>query len=332
MRAATIRAYGGPEVFALEELPEPEVGPRDVLVVVHAAGINPVDAKMRRGIQRAVAPRRMPAVLGLDLSGVVVAVGAKVTRFSEGDEVFGSPTHRRQGTYAELVSVDEAELAIKPARLSHVEAASIPLVAQTAWQCLVTRAGLRAGERVFIQAGSGGVGTFAIQLAKHLDAEVTTTTSSRNVELVTRLGADRVIDYRRTRYDDHLTGMDVALESLGGDHLPRARRILRRGGRLVYIATGLPDRVTRYGAWSGAVATATAIACFGVSSRLRGRRANVVVRRPDGEQLARIAALVDAGAIEPVVERTYALAEVAEAHRALETGRTRGKIVLDVQG
>ncbi|MEQ9319284.1 MAG: NADP-dependent oxidoreductase [Polyangiaceae bacterium] len=332
MKAATIRAYGGPEVFAIEEVPDPEVGPRDVLVEVRAAGINPVDAKMRRGVQRAIAPKRMPAVLGLDVSGVVVAVGAKVSRFGVGDEVFGSPTHRRQGTYAELVSVNERELALKPARLSHLQAASIPLVAQTAWQSLVTRARLGAGESVFIQAGSGGVGTFAIQLAKHLGAEVTTTTSARNLSLVKRLGADRTIDYRRERYDELLCEMDVALECLGGSHLPRARRILRRGGRLVYIATGLPDHVARYGAWAGAAVTALGIVGFGMSSRLRHRRASVVVRRPDGEQLKTIAALIDGGVIEPVVERAYPLEDVAAAHRALETGRTRGKIVLEVRG
>lgn len=331
MRAATIRAYGGPDAFVVEDLPEPAVGPRDVLVAVHAAGINPVDAKMRRGIQRAVAPRSMPAVLGLDLSGVVVATGAEVTRFSVGDAVFGSPTHRRQGSYAELVSVDERQLALKPTRLSHLEAASLPLVAQTAWQCLVTAAELAAGERVFIQAGSGGVGTFAIQLAKHLGAEVATTTSGRNVELVERLGADHVIDYRRERYDDRLAGMDVALECLGGEHLARSRSTLRRGGRLVYIATGLPDHVARHGARLGAAVTATKIGCFSVASRLKGRRAHVVVRRPDGDQLTAIAGLVDDGVIDPVVERTYPLEDVAEAHRALETGRTRGKIVLQVR-
>ena len=226
MKAATIRAYGGPEVFAIEEVPDPEVGPRDVLVEVRAAGINPVDAKMRRGVQRAIAPKRMPAVLGLDVSGVVVAVGAKVSRFGVGDEVFGSPTHRRQGTYAELVSVNERELALKPARLSHLQAASIPLVAQTAWQSLVTRARLGAGESVFIQAGSGGVGTFAIQLAKHLGAEVTTTTSAHNLSLVKRLGADRTIDYRRERYDELLCEMDVALECLGCASCAHGRYLL----------------------------------------------------------------------------------------------------------
>jgi len=328
MRAATIHAYGGPEVLRIEDIAPPAVGRRDVLIDVHAASVNPVDVKLRSGVQRAVVRYRLPVVLGLDLSGVVVAVGTDVTRFAPGDEVFASPTHRRQGTYAELVAVDEAELAHKPARLSHVEAASLPLVGETAWQCLITAAKLAPGERVFIQAGSGGVGTFAIQLAKHVGATVATTCSTRNVELVQRLGADIVVDYTCERYDDILHDYDVVLDSLGGRDAYRARRLLRRGGRLVSIASGLPDAVARRGAYLGTALTACRLAWFAMTSRWLGKSASLVIRKPDGGQLARIAALVDAGAIQPVVSQTFPLEEVAAAHRALETGRTRGKIVL----
>jgi NADPH:quinone reductase-like Zn-dependent oxidoreductase len=330
MKAATIHAYGDPNVFRIEDIPAPTIGPRDVLVAVRAAGVNPVDCKMRRGVQRALVRHRMPVVLGLDVSGVVARVGAAVTRFKCGDEVFGSPTHARDGTYAELVAIDEAELAHKPRRVGHVEAASLPLVGQTAWQSLITKARLSAGERVFVQAGAGGVGTFAIQLAKHVGAEVATTCSDASADLVRRLGADVVVDHRRERFEDVLRDYDVALESIGGGDLLRARRVLRRGGRLVYITSGLVSRVARCGATLGTAAVIFDMVRFGLSSRLAGKRSSFVVRKPDGAQLAQIAALVDRGVIRAIVDRTYPLARVADAHRAIETGRTRGKIVLDL--
>jgi NADPH:quinone reductase-like Zn-dependent oxidoreductase len=330
MKAATIRAYGGPEVLRVEELPNPALRPNDVLVAVRAAGVNPVDCKIRSGAQRAFVRHRMPAVLGLDVSGVVVETGTRVTTFAPGDEVFGSPTHARQGTYAELVAIDAAELARKPAKLDHVEAASLPLVGETAWQCLVTRANVLAGEQVFVQAGAGGVGTFAIQLAKHLGAEVATTCSAANAEFVERLGADVIVDHRRERFEDVLAGYDVALESIGGADLARARAVLRRGGRLVYITSGIVPRASRFGPYLGAAVVVGDMLGFALSTRLRGKRASFVVRRPSGATLARIAELVDRGAIRPIVERTFPLERIADAHRALETGRTRGKIVVDL--
>ncbi|HEV7555207.1 MAG TPA: NADP-dependent oxidoreductase, partial [Kofleriaceae bacterium] len=301
MKAATIHRYGDPDVLRIEDIDAPAVGPRDVLVDVRAAGINPVDCKIRRGGQRAVARYKLPAVLGLDVSGVVAAVGASVTRWAPGDEVFGSPSHGRQGTYAEQVAIDEAQLARKPARISHVEAASLPLVGLTAWQCLVGAARLAAGDKVLIQAGSGGVGTFAIQLARHLGAEVATTCSERNAAFVRELGATVVIDHTRERFDEVLTNYDVVLESIGGDDLRRASRVLRRGGKLVYITTNLADHGERYGPTLGAAIVASRIAWRWLSSRLRGKPATVVVRKPDGEQLALIGELVDRGAITPIV-------------------------------
>ena len=330
MKAATIHEYGGPDVFRVEDFPAPTMRPRDVLVAVRAAGVNPVDCKIRGGVQRAIVRHRMPAVLGLDVSGFVLDVGPEVSKFKRGDEVFGSPTHKRQGTYAEIVAIDEAELALKPARIDHVEAASLPLVGQTAWQCLVVWARLSTGERLFVQAGAGGVGTFAIQLAKHLGAEVATTCGEANFPLVKGLGADRVVDYRRERFDDVLRDYHVVLESVGGADLRRARRVLRRGGRLVYITSGLVERTQRYGAYVGAAVVLADMLRLKLSSRLLGKRAGFVVRKPDGAQLARIAELVDARIIRPVVERALPLERVADAHRAIETGRTRGKIVLDL--
>ncbi len=330
MKAATIHRYGDPDVFRIEDIAAPPIGPHDVRVAVRAAGVNPVDCKMRRGGQRAVARYRLPVVLGLDLSGVVTEVGGEVARFAVGDEVYGSPSHRRQGTYAEQVAIAEHELAHKPARLSHVEAASLPLVGLTAWQCLVETARVAAGDKVMISAGAGGVGTFAIQLARHLGAEVATTCSGHNSDFVRGLGASIVIDRARERFDRVLAGYDVVLESIGGADLGRAARVLRRGGRLVYITTGLADLGERFGPALGAAIAVAQIGWRWAASRLAGKPASVVVRRPSGAQLAEIAALVDAGAITPVVERTFSLEHVADAHRAVETGRTRGKIVLEI--
>ena len=242
----------------------------------------------------------------------------------------GSPSHRRQGTYAEQVAIDEGHLARKPARISHVEAASLPLVGLTAWQCLVGAAKLSAGDKVLIQAGAGGVGSLAIQLAKHLGAEVATTCSERNAAFVRELGATVVIDHTRERFDEVLAGYDVVLESMGGVDLDRAPRVLRRGGKLVYITTGLADYGERYGPTLGAAITLGRIAWRWLSSRMRGKPATLVVRTPDGAALAQIAELVERGAISPIVENTFPLDRIADAHRALETGRTRGKIVIDL--
>ncbi|MCA9609375.1 MAG: zinc-binding dehydrogenase, partial [Myxococcales bacterium] len=223
MRAARIHAYGAPDVLQVDEVPDPEPGPRDLLVEVHASSINPVDYKIRSGGQRALIHYRLPWILGLDFSGVVRKVGAKVTRFQVGDEVYGSPTHRRPGCYAELLCVDERQAARKPRNMTHAEAASIPLVGMTAWGALVVQGRLRAGEKALITAGSGGVGSFAIQLAKSLGAHVATTCSARNAELVRSLGADEVIDYREQRVEEVLSGYDYVLDALGGEERERER-------------------------------------------------------------------------------------------------------------
>lgn len=331
MRAVQIDRYGGPEVLRVRDVPEPTCGPDDVRVRVRAASINPVDFKIRGGYQRAVVRPRLPATLGMDVSGEVLEVGARVRGLRAGDEVFSSPSHRRMGCYAEQVVVRADELAKKPATIDHEQAASLPLVGLTAWDALVGSCALEPGQRVLVQAGSGGVGTFAIQLAKHLGAEVLTTCSERNHELVRDLGADVAIDYRRERYEDVARGVDAVLESMGGEHVERALSTVRRGGRVALITAGLPDYTKRYGAYLGVGALALSLAWRMGVARLRyGARLRMVTRRPDGENLAKLAALVDDGAIRPVVDRVFALEDAAEAHRYLETGRARGKVVLAV--
>lgn len=333
MRAAVIHHYGPPEALVVEDIEQPRPGPRDLLVEVHASSINPVDTKIRAGAQRLLLRYPLPWVLGLDVSGVVVETGPKVTRFAVGDEVFASPRHSRPGCYAEYVAVDEREAAHKPSRLSHAQAAGVPLAALTAWDCLVEVTRVRAGDKVLVHAGAGGVGSIAIQLAKHLGAEVATTCSEANAALVRRLGADVVVDYRRQRFEEILPPQDVVLDSLGFASVARSLVVLARGGRLVSIQSDLPRRTARWGQLLGTLLTGLSMAWLPVRAWLRyGVRArSLIVREPHGGHLAKIAELIDAGAIEPLVDRVVGLEQVAEAHRYAEGGHVRGKVVLAVK-
>lgn len=333
MRAARIHAYGGPEVLTVDdEVPEPTPGPGEVLVAVHATSVNPIDCKIREGAFRAVLRYRLPRTLGMDVSGVVAGVGAGVTRWKIGDAVVASPGPKTPGSYAELTVVKQTELGRKPANLSHAEAASLPLAFLTAWQALVVHARLQSGEKVLVQAGAGGVGTLAIQIAKHLGAWVATTCSEPNRALVSGLGADRVIDYRSEDYTEVLREMDVVLDALGLHETRRARKVVRRGGRIVGISVGLPERVKRYGKVWGLVGTGLAITQSMMGSRVRsGVKTRYFTRVPSGAQLDQMAELCEAGVIRPVVERVVPLAEIAEAHRHSDSGRARGKLVIAVR-
>lgn len=332
MRAIRMHGYGGPEVLQLELIPAPAPGPHDVRIAVHAAAINPVDFKIRSGAQRSVVWLSFPWTLGMDVSGEVLEVGAQVTAFKVGDQVVASPSHRRMGCYAEEVVVRAAEVALKPQSLTHLEAASLPLVSLTAWDALVGSLKLERGQRVLIQAGAGGVGSVAIQLAKHLGAEVLTTCSAANVELVKRLGADVVIDYRAQDWREVARGCDAVLDSLGGDALPGAIATVKKGGRVACITPGLPEYGERYGAWAGLAVFGGFIASTIVGARLRrGVALQLVTRRADGKTLGTLMKLVDAGALKPLIDRVFPLGDAAEAHRYLETGRARGKVVLSVR-
>lgn len=332
MRAARIHRYGPPEVFRVDEVAEPSCGPDDVLIDVHASSVNPVDFKIRQGMQRGAIRYRLPWTLGLDVAGEVKAVGDRVQRFKPGDRVYGSPTHRRPGCYAESTVIAQSQLAPMPTNLDFQQAASIPLVGLTTWAALVDFAKLQSGERVLIHAGAGGIGTFAIQLAKVLGAEVATTCSTRNLELVQRLGADRAIDYTEQQYDDVLADYDVAYDTLGGEHTLRSRRILRRGGRLPSIVAGVPAATKRYGPNLGVLVSLTQMIGLTLVSKLRyGIAARNILRPSDGGKLERITELIEAGKIEPVIDRVFPLEEIAEAHRYSETGRARGKIVIAVR-
>lgn len=331
MRAAVIDGYGSADVFRIADVPKPAPErPRDLLVRVVASSVNPVDTKQRAGIQRAVAPKRMPAILGMDVSGVVEAVGPGVTKFAVGDEVWSSPSHKRPGTYAEYVVIGEEEAASKPPSLTHAEAASLPLVALTAWDCLVTHANLQRGQRVLIQAGSGGVGTVAIQIARHLGAEVIATCSAANAQLVAGLGADQVVDYRSQDPVDVVRDVDVVLESLGPPAWADALRMTRKGGVVTAIATGFPTAAKRFGPWLAPLVVGLTLGSGVLRARLQGKRLVPVLRAASGANLERLGALVASGELKPVIDRTFSLDAIADAHRANETGRTRGKIVIKV--
>lgn len=332
MKAFVLDRYGK-QALRLADLPEPALREDEVLVEVHAAAVNLLDSKIRSGEFKLILPYKLPTGLGHDVAGVVVKRGARVTRFEVGDEVFARVDDFRIGTFAEFVPVREASLARKPARLTMQEAASVPLVALTAWQALVERAQVRAGQKVFIQAGSGGVGSFAIQLARHLGATVATTTSTRNLELVRSLGADVAIDYKTQDFGTLLQDYDVVLHSQSADALAKSLGVLRRGGKLISIS-GPPD--PDFAAAIGAPAFVR-LAIRILSARVRGKaRASGVdyaflFMKPSGSQLAEIARLFDAGAVRPVIDRVFPFTSTNEALAYVESGRARGKVVIQVK-
>ena len=332
MKAFILDRYQKHGALRLGDVPEPEVGDHDVLVQVHAAALNPLDAKIRDGEFKLILPYRLPLVLGHDVAGVVVRVGSRVRGFSAGDEVYARPRDGRIGTLAGQIAIDEADVALKPRNLSMVEAASIPLVGLTAWQVLVERANLKAGQKVLIHAGSGGVGTFAIQLARQLGATVATTTSTGNVDLVKRLGADVVIDYRKVDFSELLSGYDVVLNSLDPATLENSLKVLKPGGKLISIS-GPPDAAfARSIGLNWFLRLVMRLLSLGIrrKARRRGVDYSFAFMRANGEQLGRIAALVESGVIKPVVGRVFPFAEVNDALACLETGRSIGKIVIEV--
>ena len=323
MRAVVQHRFGGPDVLRLEHVPRPEPLPTEVLVRVHAAGVNPVDWKTRAGggmarVLGTPPDGGSPFILGWDVSGVVERVGFGVTTLAPGDAVYGMPWFpRAAGAYAEYVTAPARQWARKPATLDHAHAAAVPLAALTAWQALVDTARLEPGQRVLVHAAAGGVGHFAVQFAKHLGAHVTGTASGRHHAWLAALGADALVDYTRARFEDAgrdaVGEVDVVLDLVGDGHDATSTRsvgVLRPGGLLVAVPGGVSPELA-------------------VAAAARGVRATPFLVEPDGPALARIAALIDAGAVAVEVEATFPLAGAAEAHARGEAGRTRGKLVLD---
>lgn len=329
MRAMVLETYGPPGNFRVADLPDPVVRrPTDVRVAIAAAGINPVDWKIRSGVQRALIRLRLPAVLGFDFAGTVVEVGPGVTDLAVGDPVLGNAPVLGPGSYAEQVVVDASHVVRRPDGLGETQAAGLPLAGLTAWQCLLPFVASTPGPRVFVQAGGGGVGHLAIQIAKQHGAYVATTASDRTRQLVTELGADEVIDYRHEDWWEPVEGYDLVLECLGNPHRDRALEVVRRGGRVASINSDFSANAKRLGPVVGLAATGLTIASFVARGRLRGVQAASVVRRMDAEQLRTLAQWAADGKLRVVVDRTYPLEELAEAHRYGETGRIQGKVIV----
>lgn len=331
MRAFVLTKYKQP--LELTEVEEPEVGERDVLIRVEAVGLNQLDEKIRAGEFAQILPYALPVVLGNDVAGTVIRVGRLVESFRAGDRVFARPDQSRMGAFAERIAVAEADLALVPASVSMAEAGSLPLVALTAWQALVERGHVGPGQKVLIHAGAGGVGSIAIQLAKHLGALVATTASAANADFVRELGADVVIDYRAEDFEAILSEYDLVLDSLGGENLAKSLRVLRPGGLAIGIS-GPPDPSFAKRMGLGVLVSA-AIRMLSRRIRRQASRLGVAYEflfmRADGDQLGRIATLVDEGVLRPVVAKTYPFEQIPAALADLASGGGRGKIVATLE-
>ncbi|WP_174614422.1 NADP-dependent oxidoreductase [Virgibacillus ihumii] len=309
MKAVIIEGYGGKEQLQYTDRNMPVLKDNDVLIEIEATSVNPVDWKIREGYLKEKIPYDFPVTLGLDAAGTIKETGKKVQKFQVGDKVFTRPDITRNGTYAEYVAVDEGLVVKKPDNLSMEEAASIPLVGLTAWQCLVDFAGIKEGDKVLVHAGSGGVGSFAIQLAKSFGAWVATTCSTDNVEFVQSLGADKVIDYRSENFSETLQDMDIVFDTLGGDIQQQSYNVLKEKGCLVSIAMP-PDQDV---------------------AEEYNIKAGYVFLEPDGEQLAKIGEKLENETIRPVVGTVMDLKDIKKAHELSETHHAKGKIVLKVK-
>jgi NADPH:quinone reductase-like Zn-dependent oxidoreductase len=311
MKAVRIHNYGGPEVLNYEDAPRPQPGPGEVLIRVHATSVNPIDWKVRAGYMKDFLPHSFPLILGWDVSGVIEEVGpnpAATGQFKKGDEVYSLPDHTRNGAYAEFIVVRESEVALKPNALHHVRAAAVPLATLTAWQALFDTAQLEPKQRILIHGAAGGVGHFAVQLAKWKGAHVIGTASATNHEMLYKLGADELIDYATQRFENAARNIDVVLDTIGGDTQEDSWQVLRKGGVLVSLVQApSEDR-----------------------AKERGVRGIRLAARPNGHELAEIAKIVDAGKLVPVIDRILPLSEVRRAHELSQSGHTHGKIVLRV--
>lgn len=333
MKAFVVDRYGKGRALRWADMPTPEPRDDEVLVEVHAAGVNQLDFKIRDGEFKLILPYRLPLILGHDVAGVVVKTGPQASKFKVGDEVYARVDDQRIGSFAEFVPVKASSLALKPRGLTMEEAASIPLVGLTAWQALVEKARLQKGQKVFIQAGSGGVGTFAIQLAKQLGASVATTTSTANVALVKGLGADVVVDYKTQDFAEVLRGYDVVLNSQDGKTLGKSLQVLKSGGKLISIS-GPPD--PEFGEEIGApgfVKLVMRLLSAGVrrKARRRGLHYSFLFMKASGAQLQQITRLIEEGAIRPVIDKVFPFESTNDALGYVESGRVKGKVVVKIK-
>ena len=333
MKAFIINRYSKEGKLQLVEVPEPLMKEDEVLVQIHAAGVNQLDSKIKSGAFKLLLPYRLPLILGHDIAGVITKTGSKVKRFKVGDEVYARPADFHIGAFAEYISINERDVAIKPKNITMEEAASIPLVGLTAWQALVEKAALKKGQKVFIQAGSGGVGTIAIQLAKHLGAVVATTTSAANFNLVKRLGADVIIDYKKDEFETILENYDLVLNSQDEKTLEKSLRILKPGGKAISIS-GPPDIDF---ARQNNLSWLLKLVIFFLSNKVKRASKKLKVTysflfmQANGNQLSEIGLLLEAGIISPVIDQVFSFEQTNEALLYVESGRAKGKVVIKIR-
>ncbi|MCC8409279.1 NADP-dependent oxidoreductase [Mucilaginibacter sp. UR6-1] len=334
MRAFIVKSYGKKEKLHLTELPEPMVKENEVLVQIYSAGVNSLDSLIRNGDFKLFLPYKPPFINGHDMAGVVTNVGSKVSKFKIGDEVYSRVGDHKIGTFAEYIAVNEADLALKPKNITMDEAASVPLVGLTAWQALVETGNVKKGQKVFIQAGSGGVGTFAIQLAKHLGAYVATTTSATNADWVKKLGADLIIDYKTEDFEAILKDYDLVIHSnRDAKILEKSFRILKAGGQLIsLVGPPTPEFAEEIGLpWY----LKLVMKLLSAGAKKKAKKAKAAFRflfmRAEGKQLANITSLIEAGVIKPVIDKLFVFEQTNEAMAYVESGRAKGKVVVKMK-
>ncbi|MCD9574189.1 NADP-dependent oxidoreductase [Flavobacterium soyae] len=333
MKAFIINKYNKKGSLQYADMPIPKLKDNDILVEVHAAGINLLDSKIKSGEFKLILPYKLPLILGHDAAGVVVQAGKNVKKFKIGDQVYARPADHRIGTFAEFIAIDEKDAALKPKNISMEEAASIPLAALTAWQVLIERAQIKAGQKVFIQAGSGGVGTLAIQLAKHLGAVAASTTSAKNFDLLKDLGTDIIIDYQNSDFENILSDYDVVLNSQDQKTLEKSLKILKPGGKLISI-TGppTPDFAKEIGTpWF--IKIILSLVSSGIRKKARNKNVeySFLFMKADGQQLSKITALIEADIIKPVIDKIFPFDKTNEALSYVESGRAKGKVVVKIK-
>ncbi|MFS0840658.1 NADP-dependent oxidoreductase [Paenibacillus sp. 1P03SA] len=332
MRAMVVDRYGKVPM-RLAEMPTPEIGEYEVLAEIHAASINPIDFKIRDGKVKLLVNYKMPLILGNDFSGVVAKVGAKVTRFKVGEEIYARPRKSKIGTFAEYIAIHENDIALKPKNLSFVEAASIPLVGLTSYQALTDILHIQKGQKILIQAGAGGVGTFAIQLAKLMGAAVATTASEAGANLVKSLGADEIINYKTEKFEEKLKNYDAVFDTLGGEILEKSFKVIKSGGKIASVS-GLPN--ARFGKEYGSGFFKTLLfsaASHKLTSLQKQHHVEYtfLFMKPSGEQLRIIANFIETGKIKPVIDRVFPFEDAQKAMEYAESGRVKGKIILKIR-
>lgn len=308
MKAIQIHEFGGPEVLKYEEVTVPSPADDEVLIKIYASGVNPIDWKIRAGLAQKKFPVHLPLIPGWDVSGEIEEVGSNILNFKKGEEVYSRPDPTRNGTYAEYVVVKADEVNSKPKSINHEKAAAVPLAGLTAWQGLFDFGKLEAGQKVLIHAASGGVGTFAMQFAKWKGAYIIGTSSEENIDFLFGLGADEVINYNTEKFEDKVKGVDLVFDLVGGETQKRSLQVIRKGGRLITVAQ--PQNLDE--------------------AKLKGIHLEGFMAQSLPEELQQIADLIDSGKMKPVISRIFSLKDAAKAHKEIEKGHTRGKIVLKV--